>query len=182
MPSAGRLPHAVIPLGFEPADFEAVACAPAGGRRLRSGRRPGAPLLRRHAAAHRPRDAAPAARAASRARAATIRPPARVRLHFFGTSNQSSSERVSRPAVRARVRRRRRGDGVAWTARLSRRAVGADARVARFCCSAAPSGTTRRASSIRRCWRSGRSSRCSTRRAASCRSSATPGPSRPSAS
>ena len=98
--------------------------------------------------------------ARSRARDATIRRPSRLRLHFFGTSNQSDSSRVSRAADRARVRRRRCRDGTAGTARLSRCAVGADAGVRRSCCSAARSGTTRRASCIPRCSRSGRSSRC----------------------
>jgi hypothetical protein len=90
MPAAGRLPHCVIPLGFEPEDFEALRARapltvplnpadghvhlcyvgtllPAGIETLR--------LLLRGLAQARRED-----------RAAT-----RLRLHFFGTSNQSDS-------------------------------------------------------------------------------------------
>ena len=62
---------------------------------------------------------------------------ARLRLHFFGTSNQSVADRVSRAADRTRVRRGGRGHRSAGTARLSRRAVRPDACVRRSCCSAA---------------------------------------------
>jgi hypothetical protein len=89
MPGAGRLPHEVIPLGFEPADFDAVAqrqqvlsfdtadglthlcyvgtLLPTGFDTLRL-------LLRGLARARRDDPAA-----------------AGLRLHFFGTSNQSES-------------------------------------------------------------------------------------------
>ena len=95
---------------------------------------------------------------------------ARLRLHFFGTSNQSRRDPYRVLPLATRVRRRRRGDRSAGTARLPRRAVRSDARVRRSCCSAAPSATTRRASCTRRCSRSGRFWRCSTKRAASSRS------------
>ena len=120
---------------------------------LRSVGRPRAPVLRRHAAADRASTRSACCCARSNARAPEDPAAARLRLHFFGTSNQSDARRVSRAAGRARMRRRGRGHRGARPARLSRGAVGADARVRRSCCSAAPSATTRRASSTRRCWR-----------------------------
>jgi hypothetical protein len=91
LPAAGRLPHGVIPLGFEPDDFEALrARAPRAshfdpvdglvhlcyvGTLLPTGVDTLRLLLR---ALDRARRDDPVA--------------ARVRLHFFGTSNQSSSD------------------------------------------------------------------------------------------
>ena len=90
MPDAGRLPHEVIPLGFEPEDFKAVAARgrPVGrfdtgagfvhlcyvGTLLPTGLETLRLLLRGLERARRDDPAA-----------------ARVRLHFFGTSNQSES-------------------------------------------------------------------------------------------
>ena len=90
MPDAGRLPHEVVPLGFEPADFAAVAArgrpavlfdTAAGlvhlcyvGTLLPTGLETLRLLLCGLARARRDDPAA-----------------ARVRLHFFGTSNQSES-------------------------------------------------------------------------------------------
>lgn len=91
MPAAGRLPHGIIPLGFEPDDFESLrgrprmaspfdpadglvhlcyvgTLLPAGIDTLRL-------LLRALDGARRDDPAA-----------------ARIRLHFFGTSNQSESD------------------------------------------------------------------------------------------
>jgi hypothetical protein len=91
MPSAGQLPHAVIPLGFEAADFEAVGArrpAAAGfdasdglvhlcyvGTLLPTGLETLRLLLSGLARARRDDPVA----------------AGRVRVHFFGTSNQSSS-------------------------------------------------------------------------------------------
>jgi hypothetical protein len=90
MPAAGRLSHAVIPLGFEPDDFESLRARPPMashfdpadglvhlcyvGTLLPAGIDTLRLLLR---ALERARRDDPAA--------------ARVRFHFFGTSNQSSS-------------------------------------------------------------------------------------------
>jgi len=90
MPAAARLPHAVIPLGFEPDDFAALRARPSRsapfdpadglvhlcyvGTLLPAGFDTLRLLLR---ALERARRDDPAA--------------ARVRLHFFGTSNQSAS-------------------------------------------------------------------------------------------
>ena len=90
MPAAGRLPHGVIPLGFEPADFESLRRRPPStchfdladglvhlcyvGTLLPAGRETLALLLQ---GLERARREDPAA--------------SRVRLHFFGTSNQSVS-------------------------------------------------------------------------------------------
>ena len=90
MPDASRLPHEVIPLGFEPADFEAVAQRPRPanpfdaadglahlcyvGTLLPTGFETLRLLLRGLARARRDDPAA-----------------AGLRLHFFGTSNQSQS-------------------------------------------------------------------------------------------
>jgi len=90
-PAAGRLPHGVIPLGFEPADFESLRRRPRRlphfdaadglvhlcyvGTLLPTGRDTLALLLQGLA---RARAEDPAA--------------ARLRLHFFGTSNQSTSD------------------------------------------------------------------------------------------
>ena len=137
-PRQRALPHGVIPLGFEPEDFAALRAAPRR-RALRSGGRARAPVLRRHAAARRHRARCGCCCARSHARARDDPAAARLRLHFFGTSNQSASDRVSRAADGARVRRRRRRHRGAGTARLPRRAVGADARLRRSCCSAARS-------------------------------------------
>ncbi len=91
MPGAGRLPHGVIPLGFEAADFEALARRPpvAGyfdpadglvhlcyvGTLLPTGIDTLRLLLRALDLARREDPAA-----------------ARLRLHFFGTSNQSHAD------------------------------------------------------------------------------------------
>lgn len=91
MPAAGRLPHGVVPLGFEPDDFESLRARPplAGyfdpsdglvhlcyvGTLLPTGFDTLRLLLR---ALDRARRDDPAA--------------GRVRLHFFGTSNQSQSD------------------------------------------------------------------------------------------
>ena len=83
-----------------------------------------------------------AAPAVARARARARRDdPAAARAAAALLRHQQSVGvgRVSRAAARARVRRRRRGDRNAGPARLPRRAVGADARVRRSCCSAAQS-------------------------------------------
>jgi hypothetical protein len=90
-PAAGRLPHGVIPLGFEPADFESLRRRPQKalpfdpcdglvhlcyvGTLLPAGRDTLALLLQGLA---RARGEDPAA--------------SRLRLHFFGTSNQSTSD------------------------------------------------------------------------------------------
>lgn len=90
LPGAGRLPHEVIPLGFEAADFDAVAQRPEPAHRfeaadglthlcyvgtlLPTGFDTLRLLLRGLARARRDDPAA-----------------GRVRLHFFGTSNQSES-------------------------------------------------------------------------------------------
>ena len=97
---------------------------------------------------------------------------ARLRLHFFGTSNQSDSN-----AYRVLPIARECGVADAVTEMPGRldyldALSVSGARVRDSCCSAVRNGTTRRASYTPRCWRSGRSSRCSTRRAASSRSCA----------
>ena len=90
LPAAARLPHGVIPLGFEPADFAAVRARPEGARRfdvadgfvhlcyvgtvLPTGAGTVRLLLRGLARARRDDPAA-----------------LRLRLHFIGTSNQSDS-------------------------------------------------------------------------------------------
>lgn len=91
IPAAGRLPHRVIPLGFEPDDFESLRTRPPWtprfdpadglvhlcyvGTLLPAGFDTLRVLLR---ALDRARREDPAA--------------ARLRLHFFGTSNQSNSD------------------------------------------------------------------------------------------
>jgi hypothetical protein len=91
IPAAGRLPHGVIPLGFEPGDFAALRDRPMSGAHfdpadgnvhlcyvgtlLPTGIETLRLLLR---ALQRARCDDPAA--------------ARLRLHFFGTSNQSESD------------------------------------------------------------------------------------------
>ena len=91
MPAAGRLPLGVIPLGFEPADFEFLHRRPPApshfdaadghvhlcyvGTLLPSGKETLALLFRALARARREDPAA-----------------SRVRVHFFGTSNQSASD------------------------------------------------------------------------------------------
>ena len=101
------MPHEVIPLGFEAADFAA----------LRGGRGPTGAVRRGDGCVHlcyvgtllptgietlrlllRGLERAPARRSGR----------GRLRLHFFGTSNQSRLRGASRAADRARVRRRRR--------------------------------------------------------------------------
>ena len=90
IPAAARLPHGVIPLGFEPADFAALRARPEGARLfdaadgfvhlcyvgtlLPTGAGTLRLLLRGLARARRDDPAA-----------------LRLRLHFFGTSNQSDS-------------------------------------------------------------------------------------------
>jgi len=90
-PAAGRVPHSVIPLGFEPADFESLRRRPRRlshfdttdglvhlcyvGTLLPAGRDTLALLLQGLARARREDPAA-----------------SRLRLHFFGTSNQSKSD------------------------------------------------------------------------------------------
>jgi hypothetical protein len=101
MPEAGRVPRSVIPLGFEPADFESLRRRPPAssgfdpadglvhlcyvGTLLPSGTETLALLLRGLERARRDDPAA-----------------SRVRFHFFGTSNQSSSDQYRvLPAARA---------------------------------------------------------------------------------
>src|SRR4051812_6575215 len=92
IPAAARLPQAVIPVGFEPADFTLLRAGPPGnvpfdpgdglvhlcyvGTLLPTGRGTLRLLL------------------SALARARRVDPSAaRLRLHFFGTSNQSSADR-----------------------------------------------------------------------------------------
>lgn len=91
LPEIGRLPHAAIPLGFEAGDFASLATRPArtlpfdpadglvhlcyAGTLLPTGGETLRLLLRALAKARRDDPAA-----------------ARLRLHFFGTSNQSASD------------------------------------------------------------------------------------------
>jgi len=89
IPAAARIPHAVIPLGFEPADFEALRAQGSGAPRFENDGLvhlcyvgtllpTGVETLRLlFRALERARRDDPAA--------------ARLRLHFFGTSNQSHS-------------------------------------------------------------------------------------------
>jgi len=90
IPSAGRLPHAVIPLGFEAADFDAV-----GGRRpATAGFDPSDGLVHLCYVGTLLPTGLETLRLllGGLARARRDDPAAgRVRLHFFGTSNQSSS-------------------------------------------------------------------------------------------
>jgi hypothetical protein len=90
-PAAGRVPHGVIPLGFDQADFESLRCRPQRqshfdpsdglvhlcyvGTMLPAGRETLALLLEGLARARREDPAA-----------------SRLRFHFFGTSNQSASD------------------------------------------------------------------------------------------
>jgi hypothetical protein len=104
IPSASRVPHDVIPLGFDAQDFDQVRAQPRAngvfqpgdglvhlcyvGTLLPTGTETLRLLL---TALARARDTSPAAR--------------RLRLHFFGTSNQSTGDRlrVMPAAVDARV-------------------------------------------------------------------------------
>jgi hypothetical protein len=93
IPEASRVPHGVIPLGFEPADFERLRDRPRGTPPLGDGDGlvhlsyvgtllpTGVDTLR---LLLRGLDRAPRLDAAA----------ARLRLHFFGTSNQSTGDRA----------------------------------------------------------------------------------------
>ena len=181
MPAPARLPHGVIPLGFEPDDFAVAARRTAARRRfdpsdglvhlcyvgtlLPTGIDTLRLLLR---ALERARREDPAAGAAAPA--------------FLRHQQSVGVERVSRPAACARMRRRRRGDRSAWTARLSRRAVGADARVGDPAARQLRAALHGEQALSGAAGASGRSWRCSTKPAASCRSCGRRRPSRRCAS
>ena len=91
IPAAARVPHAVIPLGFEPDDFAALRLRPPAGRRFAAGDGlvhlcyVGTMLPTGTGTLHL------LLRALARARSADA-VASRLRLHFFGTSNQSESD------------------------------------------------------------------------------------------
>jgi hypothetical protein len=91
MPAAGGLTHGVIPLGFEPADFDALRRRP----RVRSGFDPSDGLVHLcYVGTLLPAGKETLVlllRGLERARREDPA-AARVRLHFFGTSNQSASD------------------------------------------------------------------------------------------